>query len=70
MIETSVMYVSSQISENVFRIDAIAISSGIAIAGSVPNVKSRITSAPTPPISASTSTLGGSPPSAVSLDSA
>ena len=62
MIETSVMYVSSQISEKVFRIDAIATNSGIAIAGSVPNVKSRITSAPRPPISASTSTLGGSVP--------
>ena len=54
----------------VLRIDAIAISSGIAIAGSVPNVNSRITRAPRPPIIASTNTLGGSLPSAVSLDSA
>ena len=54
----------------VFRIDAIATTSGIAIAGTVPNVNSRITSAPRPPISASTKTLGGSLPSAVSLDSA
>ena len=40
---------------------------GIAIAGSVPNVNSRITSAPRPPISVSTSTLG--PSSAPPLDS-
>ena len=59
MIETSVTYVSSQISVNVFRIDAIAISSGIATAGSVPKMKSRMISAPSAPISASTSTLGG-----------
>ncbi len=70
MIETSVMYVSSQISEKVLRIDAIATTSGIAIAGSVPNVNNRITSAPRAPIRNSTRMLGGSPPSVVSLDSA
>ena len=51
-------YVSAQTSVNVLRIDAIATSSGIAIAGSVPKTKSRMTSAPSPPISASSRTLG------------
>ena len=69
MIDTSVMYVSSQIREKVLRIDAIAIASGIATAGRVPNVNNRITSAPRAPIRNSTRMLGGSPPSAVSLDS-
>ena len=36
-----------------FRIDATAVSSGIATAGSVPNTKSRMISAPRPPISVS-----------------
>ena len=69
MIDTSVMYVSAQMSVNVFRIDAAAMRSGIAIAGSVPKVKSRITSAPIPPIIVSKSTLGGSPPSSPVLAS-
>ena len=43
---------------NVFRIDAIAVSSGIATAGRVPKTKSRMTSAPKPPISVSPSTDG------------
>ena len=42
----------------VFRIDAIAIAIGISTAGIVPKTKSRITSAPRPPISDSVSTLG------------
>ena len=41
-----------------FRIDAIAITSGISTAGSVPNTKKRMISAPTPPMIASRSTLG------------
>ena len=43
------------------RIAATATASGISTAGSVPKTKKRITSAPTPPISASVNTLG--PPS-------
>ncbi len=62
MIDTLVRYVSSQTSVNVFRIDAIAIASGIAIAGIVPNTKRRIRSAAPPPINASVSTLGPCPP--------
>ena len=50
MIETLVMYVSTQISVKVFRIDATATRSGIDTAGSVPNTNSRMTRAPTPPI--------------------
>ena len=42
MSETSVMYVSAQMSVNVFRIDAIAITIGISTAGSVPKTKSRM----------------------------
>ena len=57
-IDTSVTYVSNQTSVNVLRIDATAVTSGIATAGTVPKTKSRITSAPRPPISASSSTLG------------
>ena len=55
-------------SVNVLRIEAIATAIGIATAGSVPKTKSRITSAPAPPISASVSTLGPfvSPPLAAS----
>ena len=45
-------------SEKVVRIAPRAIASGIATAGSVPKTKSRITSAPAPPISASVRTLG------------
>ena len=44
------------------RIDATAITIGIRTAGSVPKTKNRITSAPSPPISASVSTLGPVPP--------
>ena len=36
----------------------MATSNGIAIAGSVPKTKSRMISAPSPPISASSKTLG------------
>jgi hypothetical protein len=43
---------------NVFRIEATATRIGTSIAGSVPKTKSRITSAPAPPINASVSTLG------------
>ena len=57
MIETFVMYVRTQTSVNVFRIAAIATTIGISTAGSVPNTNSRITSAPRPPITASSSTL-------------
>ncbi len=60
MIETDVTYVRAHTSVNVFRIDASATISGIAIAGSVPKTKSRMTSAPAPPISASSRTLGPS----------
>ena len=63
MIETLVMYVSAQTSVKVFRIDAIAIATGMSTAGSVPKTKNRITSAPAPPISASVRTLGPPPPS-------
>ncbi len=62
MIETSVRYVSSQTSVNVFRIAATATTSGISTAGSVPKTKKRITSAPAPPISASVRMLGPLPP--------
>ena len=58
MIETSVMYVSSRMSVKVFRIEAPATMSGKATAGSVPKVKSRMTSAPSAPISVSTRMLG------------
>ncbi len=58
MIETLVMYVRNQTSVKVLRIDAIATTIGISTAGSVPNTKRRITSAPRPPITASSSTLG------------
>ena len=67
MIETSVMYVSAQISVKVFRIDATAMRSGINIAGIVPKTNSRMTSAPTPPIKASVSTLG--PPDSLPCES-
>ena len=53
MIDTSVRYVRPQISVNVFRIAATATTSGISTAGSVPKTKNRITSEPSPPISAS-----------------
>ena len=56
------MYVSSQTSVNVLRMLTVATMSGIATAGSVPKTKSRMISAPTPPISTSVSTLGPSPP--------
>ena len=42
---------------NVLRIAATATTSGISTAGSVPKTNSRITSAPRPPISASSKTL-------------
>ena len=58
MIETSVMYVRIQTSVNVLRIEATAVTSGIAIAGSVPKTKKRMISAPSPPISASPRTDG------------
>ena len=45
----------------VFRIAAIATTIGISTAGSVPNTKSRMISAPMPPIIASSSTLGPPP---------
>ena len=57
MIETFVMYVSPQTSVKVFRIAAIATTIGISTAGSVPKTNSRITSAPRPPITASSRTL-------------
>ncbi len=65
MSETFVMYVSAQISVNVLRIDAIAMRSGMTTAGSVPKTKRRMIVAPSPPMSASVSTLGPleSPPS-------
>ena len=44
------------------RIEAIATAIGISTAGAVPKTKKRITSAPRPPINASTSTLGPLPP--------
>ena len=48
---------------NVVRIDVAAIASGIAIAGSVPNTKSRMMSAPRAPIIVSVRTPGPlSPP--------
>jgi hypothetical protein len=50
--------VSAQISEKVVRIAVAAITSGIATAGNVPKTKSRITSAPSPPMSVSVRTLG------------
>ena len=40
-----------------FRIAATATTSGISTAGNVPKMKSRIMSAPSPPISASSRTL-------------
>ena len=58
MIETFVMYVRIQTSVNVFRIDAIATTSGISTAGSVPKTNRRITSAPSAPSIASSSTPG------------
>src|ERR671935_39853 len=57
MIDTLVMYVSAQTSVKVFRIAATATTIGISTAGSVPKTKSRITSAPRPPITASSKTL-------------
>ncbi len=45
-----------------FRIAATATTIGISTAGSVPNTNSRITSAPRPPIIASSSTLELPPP--------
>jgi len=56
--ETSVRNVSTYTQRNVVRIDAIAIAIGARIAGSVPKTKRRMTSAPAPPITASTRTLG------------
>ena len=41
-----------------FRIEAIAVSSGIATAGSVPKTNSRMISAPSPPMIVSPSTEG------------
>ncbi len=66
MIETFVMYVRIQIRVNVLRIDATATPIGISTAGSVPNTNSRMTSAPSAPITASRSTLG--PPLAPCVD--
>src|SRR5437763_7554338 len=57
MIDTLVTYVRSQTSVNVLRIAATATTIGISTAGSVSNTNSKITSAPRPPISPSTSTL-------------
>ncbi len=57
MIETSVMYVSAHTSVNVFRMAESATTIGNSTAGSVPNTNSRITSAPTPPMIASISTV-------------
>src|SRR5437764_962769 len=61
MIETLVTYVSAQTSVKVFRIAAIATTIGIRTAGSVPNTNRRMISAPSPPISPSSSTLGPPP---------
>ena len=61
MIDTFV-HVRIQTSVNVFRIEAIMTTIGMSTAGSVPKTKNRITSAPSPPISASVSTLGPFPP--------
>src|SRR3954454_1307883 len=58
MIETPVTYVSAHTSVNVLRIAAIATTTGISTAGSVPNTNNRITSAPSAPITASTRRLG------------
>jgi hypothetical protein len=58
MIETSVTYVSAQTSVNVLRTAATATAIGIRTAGSVPKTNSRITSAPRPPITPSSGTLG------------
>src|SRR6266498_2328840 len=63
MMDTFVTYVRAQIRVNVFRIDAAAIRTGVSIAGIVPKTKSRMTSEPAPPISASVRTLG--PPDVV-----
>jgi hypothetical protein len=65
MRETDVMYVSSQMSVNVLRMEAMAMRIGMTTAGRVPKTKSRMIVAPMPPISASVSTLGPSlsPPS-------
>src|SRR2546429_507347 len=57
MIETLVMYVSAQTSVKVLRIAATATTIGISTAGSVPKTNSRMTSAPRPPIIASSRTL-------------
>src|SRR6476646_7644146 len=62
MIETSVMYVSTQTSVNVLRIAPTATATGIRTAGSVPKTKRRITIAPRPPTRASTRTLPLPPP--------
>src|SRR2546429_7715530 len=70
MIETFVTYVRAQTSVNVLRIDEIATASGIAIAGIVPKTKSRMTSAPAPPMNASVTTLGPLPPPLEALWSA
>ncbi len=61
MIETLVTYVSAHTSVKVLKIAATATASGIRTAGSVPNTNSRTTSAPTPPITASTRTLDPPP---------
>jgi hypothetical protein len=58
MIETSVMYVSTQTSVNVFRIAAAATAMGIKTAGSVPNTNSKMTIAPSAPTTASRRTPG------------
>ncbi len=60
--ETSVTYVSSQITVKVFRIEATATIRGIATAGSVPKTNNRMTSAPSPPTAVSTRMLGPPPP--------
>src|SRR6185437_15896861 len=51
-------YVSAHTSENVLRIAAIATTTGISTAGSVPKTNSRMTTAPSAPIAASTRRLG------------
>ena len=70
MIDTFVRYVRNQTSVNVLRIEATATASGIAMAGIVPKTKSRMTSAPRPPMSASVMTLGPLPPPLEALSSA
>src|SRR3954452_9964200 len=53
MIERFANCVKTHTSVNVFKIDAAAVSNGIATAGSVPETKSRMISAPSAPISVS-----------------